>query len=164
MKILDASILIALFNEIHRPDIVDKILLLGHDLVVSSHIINDELIDNATLKATRKKVIEGKIQILDKNSIEELEEFRKRVPGIGLGECDSMLTYQKLIDEGEKAYCILDDRKARTKAAKLGIRFMGLVGLLKIMKNRNIMSSDEIEIVVRALNDSSFRFPPDVVI
>lgn len=40
MKILDATFIIALFDEIHRPDLIDKILLLGHDLVVPSHVMS----------------------------------------------------------------------------------------------------------------------------
>ena len=98
----------------------------------SPHVVESELLDNNTGKITEKYVQRSTIQILKKNTVEEIQEFRKDFPGLGLGECDSMLTYQKLRDAGERVYCILDDGKAREKAAELGIEFTGLVGLLQI--------------------------------
>ncbi len=37
MKILDASVLIGIFDLIHRPDVFDDILKLGHELVDPIH-------------------------------------------------------------------------------------------------------------------------------
>ena len=84
-----------------------------------------ELFDNNTSKITEKYVQRSTIQILKKNTVEEIQEFRKDFPGLGLGECDSMLTYQKLRDAGERVYCILDDGKAREKATEPGNRVYG---------------------------------------
>ncbi len=52
MKILDASTIIAVFNEIDCPELIDKIIQLGHDLVLPSHILYSELLDKSTLKIT----------------------------------------------------------------------------------------------------------------
>ena len=106
--------------------------------------MESELLDNNTGKITEKYVQRSTIQILKKNTVEEIQEFRKDFPGLGLGECDSMLTYQKLRDAGERVYCILDDGKAMEKAAELGIEFTGLVGLLQMMKQKNVMNHDDI--------------------
>lgn len=164
MKILDATTIIAIFSEINCPDLIEKILQLGHELVIPSHIMKSELLDKTTLKITQSFVEKEKIQILEKNSIEEIKEFQKDFPGLGLGECDSMLSYQKLTSKEEKAYCILDDRKARTKASELKIEYTGLIGLLKMIKEREIMNSEEICEVVKMLKKYNFRFPADVVI
>ena len=164
MKILDATTIIAVFNEINCPDLINKILELGHELVIPSHIMKSELLDKSTLKLIQKFVKEEKIQILDKNSMEEIQEFQKDFPGLGLGECDSMLSYQKLNGDGDKVYCILDDGKARSKASELDIEYTGLIGLLKLIKDRNIMNSDEIDEVITMLKKSNFRFPVGVVI
>ena len=75
-----------------------------------------------------------------------------------------MFAYQKLRDAGEKVYCILDDCEARKKATKLGIKFTGLIGLLLMMNQKDMMSSYEFDKVVKLLKDSNFRFPADVVI
>jgi len=164
LKILDATTIIAVFNEINCPDLINKILELGHELVIPSHILKSELLDKSTLKLTQKFVKEEKIQILEKNSLEEIQEFQKDFPGLGLGECDSMLSYQKLKGDGDKVYCILDDGKARSKASELDIEYTGLIGLLKLIKDRNIMNSDEIDEVITMLKKSNFRFPAGVVI
>ena len=104
----------------------------------------------------------GKIQILNENTAEEILEFLKDFPQLDMGECYSMLAYQKLRDAGERVYCILDDHKARKKAVKLGIKFTGLIGLLLMMKQKDMMSSYEFDKVVKLLKDSNFRFPADV--
>lgn len=164
MKILDATTIIAIFNEIDCPNLIDKILELGHDLIIPSYIMKSELLDKSTLKITHKFVKQEKIQILEKNSIEEIQEFQKSFPGLGLGECDSMLSCQKLKNDGTRVYCILDDGKARTKASELNIEYTGLIGLLKLIKDRNIMRPDEINEVIVMLKKSNFRFPSGVFI
>ena len=90
--------------------------------------------------------------------------MQKDFPGLGLGECDSILSYQKLNNKEEKVYCILDDGKARAKAFELDIQFTGLIGLLRLIKDRKIMNSQEIDEVVNMLEKSNFRFPAGVVI
>ena len=82
---------------------------------------------------------------------------------MGLGECGSMLLCQKLNGDESKAYCILDDRKARTKDSELGIEYIGLIGLLKLIKDRKIMSLDDIDNIASMLKNSNFRFPANVV-
>ena len=164
MKILDATIIIAIFNEINCPDLIDKILELGHELIIPSHVMKKELLNKSMLKVIEKFVKQEKIQILKKNSIEEIRKFQKKHQVLGLGECDVMLSYQKLNCDGNNVYCILDDRKARTKASNLNIKFIGLIGLLRLMEDRNIMTSDEIQDITTRLKNSSFRFPTDVVI
>ncbi len=163
MKILDASTIIAIIHEINRPDLIDKILKLGHKLVIPSYIVKSELLDKSTREIICKFIKQKKIHVLKKNSFNEIQEFQKKFLGLGLGECDCILSYKKLNGNGEKYYCILDDKKARGKASELDIKYTGLIGLLKLIKNRNIMSSDEINHVIILLKKSNFRIP-DVVI
>lgn len=114
MKILDATTVIAISNEIGCPELIEKIAMLGHNLAIPSHIVESELLDKNTRKITERYVLRNTIQILKKNTVKEIREFQKDLPGLGLGECDSMLAYQKLRDEGEeRVYCILDDGRAR---------------------------------------------------
>ena len=164
MKILDATTIIAIANEINCPELIEKIGLLGHDLAVPLHIMESELLDKNSLKIVEIYVQRNKIQVLKKNTMKEIREFQKDFPGLGLGECDSILACQKLRDGGEEVYCILDDGKAREKAAELGIKFTGLIGLLRLMKQRSVMSHGEIDKVVKELQNSNFRFPAGVII
>ena len=163
MKIFDSSTIIAIFNEINYPELIDKIRLLGHDLAITSYVVESELLDKNTSKITEMCVQSGKIQILKNNPVKEILEFKKDFQRLGMGECYSMLAYQKLRDAGEVVYCILDDHKARKIAKELGIKFTGLIGLLLMMKQKDMMSSYEFDKVVKLLKDSNFRFPADVV-
>ena len=80
-----------MFNEIDCPELIDKIIQLGHDLVLPSHILHSELLDKSTLKITNEFIKQNKIKILNHNTIEEIREFQKDFSG--LGECDSMLSF-----------------------------------------------------------------------
>ena len=131
MKILDASTIIAIIHEINRPDLIDKILKLGHKLVIPSYIIKSELLDKSTHEIICKCIKQKKIHVLEKNSFGEIQEFQKKFLGLGLGECDCILSYKKLNDNGEKYYCILDDKKARGKASEL-IKYTKFDRLVKI--------------------------------
>ena len=164
MKILDASTIIAI-SKIKCPELIEQIGLLGHVLAIPSYIVKHELLDKNSSKIIEMYVQSGKIQVLNENTAEEILAFRKKFSmlGMGMGECYSMLAYQKLRDAGEKVYCILDDCEARKKATKLGIKFTGLIGLLLMMNQKDMMSSYEFDKVVKLLKDSNFRFPTDVV-
>ena len=164
MKILDASTIIAI-SKIKCPELIEKIGLLGHVLAIPSYIVKYELLDKNTSKITEMYVQSGKIQILNENTAEEVMIFQKKFSmlDIGLGECYTMLAYQKLRATGKQVYCISDDYDARKNATKLGIKFTGLIGLLLMMKQKDIMSGYEFDKVVKLLKDSNFRFPADVV-
>ncbi|MCY4490405.1 MAG: hypothetical protein OXC46_02955, partial [Thaumarchaeota archaeon] len=79
---------------------IEKIGLLGHVLAIPSYIVKYELLDKNTSKITEMYVQSGKIQILKNNPIKEILKFQKKFPKLGLGECYSMLAYQKLRDTG----------------------------------------------------------------
>lgn len=164
MKILDATTLIAIFSEIKCPDLIDKILQLNHNLVIPYHVMNVELLDSTTVEITKKLIHAKKLEVLNLNTNEEVIEFQKDFPGLGLGECDSLLTYQKTKNSGGTVYCILDDRQSRSKATELNVEFTGLIGLLRLLKERSIMTQKEIDDVVIRLRNSNFRLPADVVI
>ena len=77
MKIFDSSTIIAIFNEINYPELIDKIRLLGHDLAITSYVVESELLDKNTSKITEMCVQSGKIQILKNNPVKEILEFKK---------------------------------------------------------------------------------------
>ena len=72
----------------------------------SPHVVESELLDNNTRKITEKYVQRSTIQILKKNTVEEIQEFRKDFPGRGLGECDSMLTSEVENVPYKRIFCV----------------------------------------------------------
>ena len=162
MKILDTSVAVAIFNDIRRPDLIDRILEQGHELAVPYHVLG-EIYDKNTSEGVRKCIEQGKIRTMEENTAEEIREFNAEFPNLGLGECDVILSYEKL-DGADNVYCILDDREARTAASERGVRFAGLIRLLMLLRDRKIMTREEIGDVVALLRKSRFRFPRDVEI
>ena len=139
MKILDSSTLICIFDELDRPDLVDKISQLGHDLAVPRYVLERELRSKAK-RRTEELAAAGAVKILE-NSAEEFEDFLKSFPGLGSGECHVMLSYTKEAEGGRKAYCVLDERDARACAADAGIKYIGLIGLLRMPDVENVPQS-----------------------
>ena len=93
MKILDSSALICIFDELDRPDLIDKISELGHDLGVPRYVLEKELRRKAK-RRTGEMAETGAVRILE-NSAKELEAFLTAFPGLGLGESHVMLSYTK---------------------------------------------------------------------
>ena len=162
MKILDSSALICIFDDLDRPDLMDKISELGHDLAVPRYVLEKELFRKAK-RRTAEMAETGAVRILE-NSAKEFEAFLKAFPGLGLGESHVLLSYTKEAGAGRKAYCILDERDARALAAEAGIRYTGLLGLLRMLKNRQILGAQDAESISAALRDSRFRIPRGFVI
>ena len=54
MKIFDTLTLIAIFNDIRCPELIDKMLLLNHTLAVPSHVMREKLLDYITLENVKK--------------------------------------------------------------------------------------------------------------
>jgi len=148
-------------NEIKCPELIDKILKLDHELFVP-YSVYDELLDPNSKQECERLIENDKLKVCRLNTKKEVEDFQKSYPYLGKGECDSMLQFAKLTKNGEKVYCILDDRSARKVANSLNIQHIGLLGLLKLLKNRDIISPAEYDNKMKALEGSTFRMPRDV--
>ena len=163
MKILDSSVMIGILDELDRPDLIDKILELGHDLAVPKYVVETEL-GGKVQSRVREMAESGKIEILGECSAKDLDDVLTTFPGMGRGEYHVMQSYRKMVVEGHKAYCILDERKAGSYASKTDIKYTGLIGLLRMLKNRQILNERDAEGIGAALKDSGFRTPRDFVI
>ena len=158
MKILDSSSIIAILDEVHQPELIDKITQLGHSIAIPVSV-HDEILGDSELTDIIQLIRQDKITVLTQNTKEEIAIFQKKFPGLGLGESDVMLSYQKLQHGNARVYCVLDDRIARRMATQLNIQFIGLLGLLKMMKERNILDSEEASNIISRLQRSTFRMP-----
>ena len=161
MKVFDASNLIGIFDELRCPELIDLILKLGHELAVPSYVFENELKGELTLADVTKLVQQGKIKILPKNSIADLLSFSINNHEIDFGESDVLLSCQRLTKSNPSVYCILDDSGARSAAFKNDIKYTGLLGLIKLLKERKIITLAEYTRIIRLLKKSSFRTPID---
>ena len=160
MKILDSSVLIGIFDDINRPDIFDDILKLGHELAITKYVLK-ELLDKPSNIYVQKLLKGDKLKLLEENSIEEIRAFQEQTYNLEDGETDVILTCLKFREYMDNIYCILDDKDARKATLELNIKRRGLWGLLDMLEERGIKSSDEIKEIKTLLKDSKFRTPRD---
>ncbi len=147
MKILDASVLIGIFDLINRPDVFDDILKLGHELVVPKYV-QKELEAKPSRINVQKLLKERKLKRLEINSLTEIDKFRRDVRILKNGEIDVILTYQKLGGYKNNVYCILDDGNARKIASKRDIKHTGLIGLILMLEDKKIKDFDQADEVL----------------
>lgn len=163
MKILDASTLIAILYDLGRPDLIDSLLSLGHALAVAGHVAESELRSRETREGVERMVRQGKTRIFAGSTATELRRMKRAFPGLGLGECDTLLLHERVRRQG-KSYCILDDKDARLAAKSMGIPFTGLLGLLSLLKKRGIVDEPEASEIVGDLRRAGFWMPANVAI
>ena len=159
MKIIDSSFLIAVISDINCEQLIENLLKLNHELIVPYSVCH-EVIFGKGEKSFQSMIEKDYFQVVQLNTIEELGDLQTTYPYLGFGELDTILTYEKL---QAKAYCVLDDKLAR-KIAKLRLLpFTGTLGLLKLMKERFVISNDEYLNALKDLVRSGFRMPKEFV-
>lgn len=161
MKILDSTIIIAIIAEIKCVQLIDKILKLEHDLVIT-HSVYQEILAGTSGKICTQLIRQKKINLIQLNTKEQIGEYKKTYPQLGNGEIDSILSFDQLSKNNDSTYCIFDDGVARKKAQELGIKFTGFLGLLKIMKQRQILTDGEYGKIMTELKGSKFRLPNEI--
>ena len=90
---------------------------------------------------------------------EDLEYFWSRHRDMGPGETEVIVTWQRLKSMGVDTKCVLDDLRARKAAKKLGVKFTGVLGLLKDLELVGFIDSAERRKVIDKLKASNFRIP-----
>lgn len=157
MKIFDSSAIVAILWNIKCPGLIRCMSKMQHDLVLPCCVYR-EILNGPAASACAKMIEERALIVAGPNKASDLMEFKKHHTSLGLGEIDVMLTYEGLAGKC-RSYCILDDMDARKTAESRGIRFTGLLGLLRMMRIRGIMSPDEFDGAVGALKRSGFYMP-----
>ena len=136
---------------------------MGYELAVPSHVEREELIGADVRAMIHDLLGRGIIRIARANSRKEVLDLRANLHEIGLGECDAILTWIKMRRRGEGARCVLDDRKARAAARRIGIEHVGLAGLLGELASAGAVPASEMGQIVDALRRSDFRIRGDLL-
>ena len=126
--------MIAILDELDRPDLIDRILELGHTLAIAGHA-RSELRSRGAREGVERMARQGKICIFAASTAAEMEGMRRKFPTLGPGERDTLLLHGRVRQLG-RSYCILDDGRARAAARRMGVPFTGLLGLLVLLKKR----------------------------
>lgn len=160
LKILDSTFIIAVLGDLKRPELIECILKLNHDLAISNSVYC-EVLQGPYARLCTKLIGEKKFKVENVNKRSELIDLQKTHPYLGLGEIDTILTYEKLAGH-DRAFCILDDKQARRVAKSRNVSFTGTLGILCLMRDRQIFSENEFQEIVDLLRRSGFRLPKEI--
>ncbi len=141
----DSTTLISLLN-IDRFDLLFKFS--------KTIIISQAVFDEVSYQNHAKQVLDGFIK--DKRVIVKTIKDNKRLPQLlirlDLGESESILLAKK-----ENLPITIDEKKGRSVATELGLKVIGLIGILLVFKKRGQLSNGEIKDIVNDLRKVEFR-------
>ena len=163
MKLADTSCVVCVFTELNCPFILMDWLKRGYKITITNQV-HKELTENERTKSSVIPEIQsGKICVNGEISENEVIAFRTRYPKLGLGECSVILTALKLNQEKKKYYAILDDKDARKTALKLGITMTGTYGMLKALREKNMIDEQTYNTCKDKMEKSKFRINFDKI-
>ena len=120
--IINASVLIAFYTELQKPELLKCLINYGYELLIPEEVMR-ELEKDANYDKISKDCSEGLFKRLDPVPEKELKELKSRFIGLHGGELGVIWWGIKFRDEGiSNVKCVLDDDKARKKARKLGLQ------------------------------------------
>ncbi|HII95746.1 MAG TPA: hypothetical protein HA367_08475 [Candidatus Methanofastidiosum sp.] len=162
MKILDSSVFILFLNEIEGLDYFKMLRDSGESLFIPSSVYTE--LKDSEIVSTIDMLITEKI-IFEIDSIDEgYKEFlRHRHPSLGNGELNVLTVTHQLTKDNNSIQCGIDDKLARKIAKELGFNLTGAIGLLKILKDQKLLSSNELKNVVETITKSSFRIDTSIL-
>lgn len=141
----------------------DRLRGLGYELAVPSHVEREELLSADVRAMIGDLVDRGAMRIARMNGRREALDFGASFHGMDLGECDAILTCMKMRRKGQGARCVLDDKKARAAAERIGIGYVGLAGLLAELASAGTVPAHEMTKIAAALRRSGFRIGGDLL-
>lgn len=152
--ISDTTPIISLIK-INRLDLLQK--LFGEILIPEA--VYRELTTNIIFKNEADIVKES--DFLQTTSVQNRKalEVLQAAGGLDDGESEAII----LADEVNSDALIIDERKGRKVAQKLGIKITGTVGVLLQAHDENLITSDEIKAYLEQLKNSNIRLSDSLI-
>lgn len=152
--ISDTTPIISLIK-INRIDLLER--LFGEVLIPNA--VFHELTTN-TLYSDEVQIIKASsfmktISIKNHKSLEILQA----ISGLDDGESEAII----LADELKSDVLIIDERKGRKVAQKMGITITGTIGILIQAHNEKMISADEIKLYLDQLKNSNIRLSDSLI-
>ena len=135
----------------------------GYKIIITDQVHKELKNNKETEKIISPELKKGNINISTPIKDQELKKFRARYPMLGVGECSVILTALEMDKNNKKYYAILDDKNARKIANNLGIRMTGTFGLLKTLKEKQMIDELTFEQCKKDMEKSKFRINFDKI-
>lgn len=150
--LIDASVAICWCEEISDLSIMEDLVDLGYDIVLTKQV-KEEITSNGTNNLYERLIETSVIREVDES---KLESQKIRYPRLGSGEISVLILGRSLDEEGDDFLCVLDDGNARDAC---NINHTGTLGLLKILVNEDRRTLDEADSLVIEMKKNGTRLP-----
>lgn len=160
LAVLDASVIIAFFQELESHDALLLLQALDYDLSVPQ-AVHEEIIREPATSLLDQCLAQREIAILPKRDRNEMLQFRLSHPALGAGESEVILNALELRPAG--AICLLDEDPARRVASALGLPMTGTVGILNLLRDASLITEAKDRELRQRLRASSFRIDRDLL-
>lgn len=95
------------------------------------------------------------VSVQNKKSLEVLQ----KITGLDDGESESII----IVDEQKSDLLIMDERKGRKVAEKMGITLTGTVGILIQAFNEKMISADDVKLCLQNMRNQNIRISESLV-
>ena len=90
-------------------------------------------------------------------SIKEDELFEMLIKRLDIGESQSIIAAKTL-----KLPLIIDEKKGRAIAKELGVKIIGLIGIILKLIDKNIISKNQAINIIKELEENNFRISKEL--
>lgn len=157
MKVLDASSIILFSLELSKPELFSEIKNINGRLLIPEGVI-EELKDNVTRSTLERLLTEGTLEKYNEIiSNEEMQSIKNRFPHLGKGELEILVIHNHYTRKGQKIKCVIDDAKAYKAASVLGANLSRSISLIRLLKENNKITKQDLLKIAKIILDSSFR-------
>lgn len=161
--ILNASPIIAFFDELRDSGKLLLLRSLDYELIVPDHVWRHEIVKEPSSSVLAECIREGSVLVMPPPGSPDVEDFLRNHPALGPGESEVILNALSLRAAGEEVVCILDEGPARGIAGQLGLRVTGTLGLILTLRESGLITEDEERRLRNGLRSSTFRMSDDLL-
>ncbi len=155
--VLDASPIIAFFDELASGETLLLVKSLGYDLVVPEAVCVEDIVKEPSKSALDRCLSEGSIVRLGPVKYARVEQFQLSHPGLGRGESEVLLAAVDILASEGSVLCVIDEGPARKMAARMGLPLTGTIGLVNRLAAAGLISPAERSLLLGRLQNSDFR-------
>lgn len=156
--VLDASVIIAFYSEMHEPQLLHEFINYDFQLFVPIAVI-EEIREGKkpTWLLLRKALDDKMVRPLTDFSFSEVSIFKKRYPNLDDGEIQVLIHGIKLEKQKLAYLCVFDEGPARKIAKRHNVAKTGTLGLLDKLQDLGIINKERKENLLKQLEHSTFR-------
>jgi len=151
--ILDSSVLIAFFAALNNPELLLSLIKCGYEICIPNGVLLE------LKKGKTFQLLSPFFSNFTPLSEVDTTSLKFRFVSLGQGELEVLFWGLEFEKRKESYVCVLDDKRARSAAKKLRLRYTGTIGILNTLEESGIINSIEKDYILKKLKEFGFRIP-----